>query len=202
MKETLSAMLDDEADELSVRRILTQSELDDVRSQWTRWQQISDHLGSQQRPWATIDVVDAVNQSLDEHPQADAPLQTPAGILHESRRRMHRWPIAALLVMALGLGFGAGMQWRDDAPAAATPLAQADQNGAGQDMVTMSERAPVQSPVVREHQVPNFTMAKMDERQRQQFSNYLLRHAQHNSLAAGKGALGFARVASFSGTDR
>ena len=40
LKETLSAMMDDEADELSVRRLLSHAEQDQVRSQWQRWQQV------------------------------------------------------------------------------------------------------------------------------------------------------------------
>lgn len=40
LRETLSAMMDDEADELSVRRLLSHDSQDDVRAQWQRWQDV------------------------------------------------------------------------------------------------------------------------------------------------------------------
>lgn len=42
LRETLSAMMDDEADELAVRRLLSFSDQDEVRGQWQRWQHIHD----------------------------------------------------------------------------------------------------------------------------------------------------------------
>ena len=43
LRETLSSMMDDEADELSVRRLLSHGNQEDVRGQWQRWQLPSRH---------------------------------------------------------------------------------------------------------------------------------------------------------------
>lgn len=40
LRETLSAMMDDEADELSVRRLPSHGRQDEVCDQWQRWQQV------------------------------------------------------------------------------------------------------------------------------------------------------------------
>lgn len=189
MKETLSAMLDDEADELSVRRILTQSDAGGVRDQWARWQRISDRLSTQRRDWAHIDVLDAVNQSLDQQTENSAPMRTPAAVLQNRARRVYRWPFAAMLVVSLGLGFGAGLQWEDGASAAGA-MFSTTQPPAAQTEVAGSREAL--------EPVRDLPLSAMDDRQRRQFNGYLLRHAQHNNLASGKGALGFARAASFS----
>ena len=42
LRETLSAMMDDQADELSVRRLLSHADQEQVRGQWQRWQTLRD----------------------------------------------------------------------------------------------------------------------------------------------------------------
>ena len=56
LRETLSAMMDDEADELSVRRLLCHEGQDDVRAQWQRWQGIHDLMHRGHSPAEGVDV--------------------------------------------------------------------------------------------------------------------------------------------------
>ena len=80
LRETLSSMMDDEADELSVRRLLSHGNQEDVRGQWQRWQQIRDLMHEQHGPADGIDVAGAVREALDGHArseQARSPVATP-----------------------------------------------------------------------------------------------------------------------------
>ena len=92
LRETLSSMMDDEADELSVRRLLSHGNQEDVRGQWQRWQQIRDLMHEQHGPADGIDVAGAVREALDGHArseQARSPVEVP-------RVSVWRWPVAAI----------------------------------------------------------------------------------------------------------
>ncbi|HAP52178.1 MAG TPA: anti-sigma factor, partial [Marinobacter adhaerens] len=56
LRETLSAMMDDEADELSVRRLLSHDRQDEVRAQWQRWQDVRDLMHDGHSPAHGMDV--------------------------------------------------------------------------------------------------------------------------------------------------
>src|SRR5690554_7287457 len=59
LRETLSAMMDDEADELSVRRLLSHANQDEVRDQWQRWQQVRDLMHENHGPAEGLDIASA-----------------------------------------------------------------------------------------------------------------------------------------------
>jgi len=65
LRETLSAMMDDEADELSVRRLLSHGSPDDVCQQWQRWQQVRDLMHDGRSPMEGIDVSAGVRAVLE-----------------------------------------------------------------------------------------------------------------------------------------
>ncbi len=179
LRETLSAMMDDEADELSVRRLLSHANQDEVRGQWLRWQQVRDLMHENHGPADGLDIAAAVREQLDGRTRREVAADTPA---ETSRRRWHM-PVAAMVLMALVVGFGAGAGW-DSRPGEA-PSALADQNAA----------APVVLPVA----VEEVALQRLDEEQLQQMRQYLLEHAQHNSVGAGRGSMGYARLVSASG---
>lgn len=169
LKETLSAMMDDEADELSVRRLLSRNGQDEVRVQFQRWQQMRDLI--QQRPPAvdSIDVCDGVRNVLEGHDHRASGHNTvalpPAG-------KKWQWSAVAMVTLALAIGFGAGTGW-DSSPAQTNQPASAG--------------------------IPELAIQGMDEQQREQLSRYLLQHAQHNSVGAGHASMGYARAVSASG---
>ncbi|MBE0485207.1 sigma-E factor negative regulatory protein [Marinobacter sp.] len=181
LRETLSAMMDDEADELSVRRLLSHSDQDDVRGQWQRWQQVRDLMHENHGPAEAVDVAGAVREALDGQIRSESSaktLQVPVG-------SYWRWPVAAMVVMALVIGFGVGAGW-DSQPVDLSPS------------VAMSE-APGDQALVLSAAVEEVALQKLDEEQLQQMRQYLLEHAQHNSVGAGRGSVGYARLVSASG---
>ena len=91
--------------------------------------------------------------------------------------------IAISVALGVAVGFGAGSGWE-----------------------VMSEGSPghlvpvqAQAPAAASGTVPEVAIQGLNERQREQISRYLLEHAQYNSIGAGHGALGYARVTSVSG---
>ncbi|SFR75010.1 sigma-E factor negative regulatory protein RseA [Marinobacter daqiaonensis] len=181
LRETLSAMMDDQADELAVRRVLSHDDQEAVRDQWRRWQRIRDVIHDAPSSHHGIDVGAAVRKNLDQ-----APVQTRTA--DEELRRRHapwRWSAVAMIGLGVALGFGAGSGWDSI-------------TGAGSDTLV-----PIQAqvPPGQNGVVPEVALQGLDERQWEQLSRYLLEHAQNNSVAAGQGAVGYARLTSVSGQD-
>lgn len=96
-----------------------------------------------------------------------------------------RWPVAAMLVMALAIGFGAGAGWDAQSPEPATALEVTEV--ADQHALAVSAR------------VEEVALQRLDEDQMQQMRQFLLEHAQHNSVGAGRGSVGYARLVSATG---
>ena len=170
LKETLSAMMDDEADELSVRRLLSHEGQEEICTQFQRWQQMRDLIQNRHPAVHCIDVSEGVRGILEgqeSSPDQTAPAQATV------RQRWH-WPAAAMVALALVVGFSAGTGW-DSYPV------QPDQKAAAG--------------------IPDLSLQGMDDQQRQQLSRYLLQHAQHNSVSAGYASIGYARAVSASGAD-
>ena len=116
LRETLSAMMDDEADELSVRRLLSHDRQDEVRAQWQRWQDVRDLMHDGHSPAHGMDVSVGVRERLDGRGTTAV---RPEAAVQATRSGRWHWPAAAMVAMALlvglrcrcGLGFaefGAG----------------------------------------------------------------------------------------------
>ncbi|ONF42837.1 anti-sigma factor [Marinobacter lutaoensis] len=182
LRETLSAMMDDEADELSVRRLLSYPEQNQVREQWRRWQQIRDLMHGGHGPAEGMDVSASVRAVLDGRSGA-GPESAPA---RRAGGASWHWPVVAMVTLALVIGFGAGAGWESggvDGPRVAAP-------GPG---ALPSPVAALPEPAVPDQEV---ALQGLDEEQWELMSRYLLEHAQHNSVGAGRGAVGYARVVS------
>ena len=108
LKETLSAMMDDEADELSVRRLLSHAEQDQVRSQWQRWQQVRDLMHQGSVAPEAVDVSAGVRDVLDGS-GAVSPAATVGSM--PRRDKSWHWPAVAMVTLAAVIGFGAGAGW-------------------------------------------------------------------------------------------
>lgn len=180
LRETLSAMLDDQADELAVRRVLSHPDQQAVRDQWQRWQRVRDVIHETPHSHEGVDVREAVRASLDESAAVSA-----AQVGGRARRdyATWRWSAVAMIAVGVAVGFGAGSGWDTFNSTSSDGL------------------VPVQAemPAARGREVPEVALQGLDERQWEQLSRYLLEHAQNNSVGAGQGAVGYARVTSVSG---
>ncbi|MDX1634043.1 MAG: sigma-E factor negative regulatory protein [Marinobacter sp.] len=177
LKETLSAMMDDQADELSVRRLFSHPDQQEVRAQWQRWQQVRDLM--HEPGLEPVDVSAGVRDTLAGRPVAAA--ATASAAAAGRRLPVWRWPIAAMVVMALVVGFGAGAGWDDDGTGQ-VPLVR---TGTGVDTGAAA--------------IPEVALQGLNQDQWEHLSRYLLEHAQHSSLGAGPGSVSYARLTSVSG---
>jgi sigma-E factor negative regulatory protein RseA len=181
LRETLSAMMDDEADELSVRRLLSHGSQNDVCQQWQRWQQVRDLMHGGHTQTDSIDVSAGVRAVLDGR---TAPPVRRAAVVHKTPVRW-QWPAVAMTLVALFTGFGVGAGWESGGIAPGANLADSES----------SEESPDKSKANEVHEV---ALQGLDKAQWEYMSRYLLEHAQHNSVGAGQGSVGYARLVSAS----
>ncbi|MDG9671563.1 sigma-E factor negative regulatory protein [Hahella sp. CR1] len=71
LKESMSALLDGEADELEVRRILAQSHDEEVMATWSRYQRVRDELHEEAAQWAHVDLRQGIWSALEEEEGVD-----------------------------------------------------------------------------------------------------------------------------------
>lgn len=198
LKEVLSAMLDDEADEFSIQRVMRQAKSGSVQGQWHRWQQMRALMHDDERAFAQMDVSASIRERLDGQAGNTKPPRLRRTV--SSIRRNSPWAAAAMILLAMGVGFGAGFQWHGNSGQGSADMrpftAPADAGSSA--MIYRGSRFVPTAAEQRESAVPSIVLSKLDQAQRNQLSSYLLRHAQHNSVGSGRSAVGFARVASIS----
>lgn len=175
LRETLSAMMDDEADELSVRRLLSHGGQSDVCDQWQRWQQVRDLMHGGRSPVDRVDVSAGVRAVLDGHATPPARKNT---VVHKAPVRW-QWPAAAMASVALLVGFGVGAGWESVGIAPEASVAEASSGKAH-----------------KAESIHEVALQGLDKEQWEYMNRYLLEHAQHNSVGAGQGSMGYARLVS------
>lgn len=119
LKETLSAMMDDEADELSVRRLLSQEGQEEVCAQFQRWQQMRDLIQRRHPAVDSIDVSEGVRDVLEGH----EPASIPKSLAPPPARKGWKWSAVAMVTLALAVGFSAGTGWDSNPTASQQPAA-------------------------------------------------------------------------------
>ena len=106
LKESISALLDNEADELEIRRILNKSGDNELRGLWDRYNKVSDVLSSGRQAHdqfspMDIDISSRISQAIDE--------ESELGLIEreeKNRPGFVRWAgIAAALVLSVSLVF-------------------------------------------------------------------------------------------------
>ncbi|MGO1461188.1 MAG: sigma-E factor negative regulatory protein [Marinobacter sp.] len=182
LRETLSAMMDDEADELSVRRLLSREDQSDVRAQWQRWQGINDLMHRGHSPADGVDISAAVRERLEGR----TPVSVPGVTVARKAPQGWRWPALAMISTALLVGFGAGAGWESGE---SSPEALASAPSTDTPAARSAEASPVQEVALQ----------GLDKEQWEYMNRYLLEHAQHNSVGAGQGSVGYARLVSAGG---
>ena len=192
-REALSALLDDEASELEVRRLLAESEIDsgsgaELRDTWARYAAVKHVLQGHKLAHRELDVSMHVREALRDG----------AGAKKSVRERFYR-PLASLAVAAsvaatVVIGGQQLVQLRSgelDAgdPAfvsVATPVGVLESAGAVPVMASYGTR-PV--PVLN-----SLTRTAYDDLARRRHDMYMQLHAEQSALNSPQGLLHFARV--------
>src|SRR5690554_8199578 len=128
INESLSALMDGEADELEIRRLLNQDEQQHVFDKWSKYHLIGAVLRDQ--PATTLDLSKGVRQALDGEPMDDITVAPQIVQTNKWRWLMASGAVAASVTMAVLVS----VQWQ-----------QADQHGAVQVAQAVEAQAEVRT---------------------------------------------------------
>lgn len=194
MRESLSALLDDEANELEIERILSRIGEDrELRETWSRYSQVKEVLAGQQVAYPGLDISAAVRESIT----AEAPGQaddTRGGIRERLWRPVASFAVAASVAATVVIGgqqlarIESGGDYKSVVTVAgsASPVGMVNSLGATTVQASYGTQAvPVLQPATR---------TAYRELARQRMEKYSQEHAEHAALNAPQGLVSFARV--------
>lgn len=192
LRESVSALMDGEAGELELRRLLADADELSVRSSWQSYHRLQIVLKEESAEFLGWDISERVSSAIEDNSQlgvmaARRPkwLQPIAGFAVAAS-------VAAAVVMTAGnlnpassdLGVG-----QPEMLSRVFPTTGGLAVSAGGDQPRISSAAiPMVLPGVD---------AQADEDARQRLEQYILRHTEGAALNNGQGMISFARVASF-----
>lgn len=196
LRETLSALMDDEAEQLELRRVLHAGEQDpDVRRSWERYQLARSVMHKE--PWQPgIDLTAGIAAALADEP---APVVAPTVASSRWKVQLGRVAVAASVTLAVLVGVRmvnqqsvpdasdtmAAVERTAPAPAAAAALPAQAKPGAV--LAGFSSLA--------DQNQPKPVAAGPSAWQEQRIGSYLRRHAE-NSAQSGANVVPYARAAS------
>jgi len=208
IRESLSALMDDEADDLELARVLkAMDEDEDVSGTWSRYHMVSAVLrGGDAATFAARETV-AIDVDVDAEPEVvDEPVAEEAS---EDARGLPGWmsfAAAATITLAVVLGF----QWQGTNDAAVPTVADAvttdlgpvrtdvrgllaaSEGGTSTQAARLPETLYVPNRFEASRPMPASEAAR-------QFDAYMLYHAEFSAANSSAGMVPFARYASFEG---
>lgn len=185
MNESLSALVDGEADELEVRRLLNQVEKDDdLRATWNRYQII----GSVMRGEAVsgVDLLKGINQAIDGEPMDD--VVVPAARSQKTASGWHKFAASGAVAASVMLAVVIGFQWQQTSPVngANSAMLATTQVASNDDVLQVASSEPMSAE----------QQAQLEEAQRK-LQEYVLQHNEHATESPTRTMLPFARTVSF-----
>jgi len=214
LKESISALMDDEANELELQRVLSNTD-EDVSGTWQRYHQIRQVMREGDPEVLAIDIRASLASELDYDAEdtfdAEGAFDVEGGATLDSvgnqaavteggnvaelpaktSRLRSAFAIAASGVLALVLAtqYQQGLNSNSSQPLVAEVTPEQSVQDQGIQKVALTE-ASSESP-----RSPKIIVEFSDEHMKR-FNEYLLRHAEHSSFGAGQGVMPLARVAS------
>jgi sigma-E factor negative regulatory protein RseA len=189
--------MDDETDELEIRRVLTQADVDELRETWKRYQLASDVMSGSE--YAGMDVSAAVTAALDGNSETGSYSDRAADLASTQEpdkgiSAKNFWStagIAASVVFAVLVGVQQLGNWishpdaRAVGPEPSVTSTYPANHSAEQDTGAIAS-------------VDDMTATRpFTDEQARRLNEYLLRHAEHASFGPKPGVVPIARVASF-----
>jgi len=200
LKESLSALLDNEAQELETRRVLNEMDKDaELKSTWQNYQMIGDLMRNEVS--SPMDLTDAINQQIDGQEAM------PEGQMTESTSKSWMRPFTSVAVAAsvtLAVLLGVQMGGQESSPVtiasqatSVTPAAvEVAPNEAAPSLISGSVEAPVQVAAT-DVVAPAGENAEDLEQAQQKLQEYLMEHTENAAGNTNRGALPYARVVKF-----
>jgi sigma-E factor negative regulatory protein RseA len=208
LRESVSALMDGEAEELELRRLLAEANTDQVNDLWSRYHLARDHMSSAQDSQSGIgfghmDISQRVSEAIAKEPV----------VTSRSSGRVPGWlqPVAGFAVaasVAVAVVIGVQQQVVPAVPAVDTsssvvasatngssrvyPLQIGAQSSTGSALSTVS--------LTGQGVLPGALAASQtaaDLAAQQMLDKYILRHTEQASINNGQGIISYARVTSF-----
>lgn len=199
IRESVSALMDGEAEELELRRVLAGENADAVNVSWQRYHQVRDTLRGHQEVAAFrhMDISQQVRAAIAAEP-----------VVGETRRVSWLRPLAGFAVAAsVAAGLVVSVQSTQQTLPGAVPEVEntvvASNRAypvAGNSMQAAVGSAPRAVVNYSGQQLPVAALATQsaaNQEAQQHLEKYLLRHTENAALNTGQGVMTFARVASF-----
>lgn len=190
LRESLSALMDDEANELELERVLSQIDQDeDLRQAWSRFNSTRVVLAGQQTGLVQIDISRRVNAALFEEQSA-----TTSGRWQRMLRPVASFAVAASVAATVVVG-GQQLVQFSGGDSATTQALASGVSPIG--FVNSLGARPLQASYGNTSAVPALSPATRTayaELARQRMKAYSQEHAEHAALNTPQGLIPFARV--------
>ncbi|RJG14178.1 RNA polymerase subunit sigma [Pseudomonas cavernicola] len=191
LQESLSAVMDNEADELELRRVLNASDDAELRSTWSRYQ-IARAVMHKELLEPRLDIAAAVSAALADEV---VPVVAPAAALPARWRTLGRLAVAASVTLAVL----AGVRLYNQDEVAGTQLAQqgvqptlAMPQMQGSAVLAGYSEGVEQAPVSQANAARQAQLSWHEQR----LPTYLRQHAQQAAMSGTDSVLPYARAAS------
>jgi len=186
--ESLSALMDGELDELTMRRLLNEMDNDPtIKAQWARMHLMRDAIKGDVSPFAHMDISQGVSMALESEPA-----------MHTSATQKP-W-----LKAVTGLSVAASVAFAVVVGARFNPLMDSSSVDA---QLADKTKVEIVTPDVSKFRSPSMIaqapngIENVDEKELQQaqerLNSYLKQHAQDSAIGQGRTAMPFARVVNF-----
>ena len=199
VRESLSALIDNEANELELERVLSQSGQPEVRSSWARYQMARAAMrGDRGSALHDVDISHRVREALADEGGAAG---IPASRWRAAVRPLASFAVAASVFAAVLVGsqlyglIGPGPAAENSGELAARVSPVGMVNTVGGATVNVSYGSPAVKSAA-----PN-RRAVYNKMARQRLQRYMVPHADQAALNTPQGMMPYARVASFPAED-
>jgi sigma-E factor negative regulatory protein RseA len=189
LRESISALMDDEANELELQRVLSNVD-DDLATVWNRYHQVRQVVRECDRDVMNIDIRASLSLALDESVADKEPFSSEnasAGTVAPSSGATKRFSLARSFAIAASIAVAVvvGVQYQSVGTNELPLLADADSE-------PLSTGDVLPEVALKEPKI----YVEFDERHARRFNEYLLRHAEHSAFGSSQGIMPLARVAS------
>jgi sigma-E factor negative regulatory protein RseA len=195
LRESISALVDGEANEMDLHRVLKASEIDDnARQSWRRYQAISAVIKNEERSLLQIDLSAAVQLAIADDKK------TVGGRISEMLKPMISVAVAATVTVAILTGTQIYQVASGGGNASLNEVATTE---------NFNSSAPVTAGQFNDLAIPASvstdvyakpSQAQLDKRAyadavaEQRLHSYMYRHVENSSISTGSGVMPFARV--------
>lgn len=203
LRESVSAVMDGEASELELRRVLSRDNTDVVNNTWSRYHAVKNvlHNSDNELSFRNWDISQQISEAVADEPLAAVKKANSAGL--SWMRPVAGFAVAASVAFAVVVGVQSIQPGGIDAdpsslssqPAVASrvyPLQSSSPQASGNVLVGANFAGQNDLPGARAT-----SKAAADLEAQKRLEKYLLRHTERAALNNGRGMISFARVASF-----